>query len=75
MFHLVLNNSNITDDDFEHAIKVWEHFKMTTFHEYHDRYMKLDVLLLTDVFANFRSVGLKNYGLVLYWYFTAPGLA
>ena len=48
---------------------------MTTFHEYHDRYMKLDVLLLTDVFANFRSAGLKNYGLVLYWYFTVPGLA
>ena len=74
-FYSKLNNSNITDDDFEHAIKVWEHFKMTTFHEHHDLYMKLDVLLLKDVFENFRSVCLKNHGLDPCWYFTAPGYA
>jgi len=74
-FHSKLNNSNITDDDFEHALKVWEHFKMTTFREYHDLYMKLNVLLLTDVFENFRSVCLKNYGFDPCWYFTTPGLA
>jgi len=76
-FHSKLNNSNITDDDFEHALKVWEHFKMTNFREYHDLYlyMKLDVLLLTDVFENFPSVCLKNYALDPCWYFTAPGLA
>jgi len=37
--------------------------------------MKLDVLLLTNVFENFRSVCLKNYGLDPCWYFTTPGLA
>jgi len=74
-FHLKLNNSNIADDDFEHAITVCENFKMTTFHEYHDLYMKLDVSLLTDVFENFRSVRLKNYGLDPCSPFTAPGLA
>ena len=74
-FYSKLNNSHITDNDFEHAQKVWEHFKMTTFREYHDLYMKLDVLVLTDVFENFRSVCLKNYELNPCWYFTAPGLA
>jgi len=74
-FYSKLNNFNITDDDFENAIKVWEHFKMTTFHDYYDLHMKLDVLLLTDVFENFRSVCLKNYGLDPYWYFTAQRMA
>ena len=39
-FHSKLNNSNITGDDFE---QVWDNFKITTFCEYHDLYMKLDV--------------------------------
>ena len=60
VFYSKLNNSNITDDDFEHALKVWDNFKIKTFREYHDLYMKLDVLLLTDVFEDFRSVCLKN---------------
>ena len=74
-FYSKLNSSNITDDDFEHAIEVWEHFKMTTTHEYHHLYMQVDVLLLTDVYENFRSVCLNIYGLDPCWYFTAPGLA
>jgi len=37
--------------------------------------MKLDVLLLTDVFENFRSICLKNSGLDPCWYFTTAGLA
>ena len=53
-FHSKLNNSNITDDDVEHALKMWDNFKIKTFCEYHDLYMKLNVLLLTDVFENFR---------------------
>jgi len=74
-FYSKLNISNITDDDFEHALKVWDNFKIKTFREYDDLYMTLDVLLLTDVFENFRSVCLKNYGLDPCWYFTASGLA
>jgi len=74
-FHSQSNNFNITGDDFQHALKVWDNFKIKTFREYHDLYMKLDVLLLTDVFENFRSVCLKNFGLDPCWHFTAPVLA
>jgi len=32
-FYSKLNDCDITDKDFEHALKVWKHFKMTTFRE------------------------------------------
>jgi len=73
-FYSKLNNSNNTDGDFEHVLKVWDNFKIKTFREYHDVYMKLGVLL-SDVLENFRNVCLKNYGLDPCWYFTASGLA
>ena len=42
--------------------------------DYHDLYLESDVLLLADVFENFRNVCLKNYKLDPAWYYTSPGL-
>ena len=42
--------------------------------DYHDLYLKCDVLLLADVFEKFKNNGLKNYGLWLCHYLSAPGL-
>ena len=74
-FYSRLNNKNISTSDYEHAEKVWKKFNMSTFKDYHDLYMKTDVLLLSDVFETFRDVCMKNYKLDPCWYYTSPGLS
>ena len=74
-FYSRLNNGGISDEDYAHAQKVWRMFKMEYFKDYHELYNKVDVLLLTDVFENFRNICLENYELDPAHYYTAPGLA
>ena len=74
-FYSELNHSSISDEDYEHARKVWKYFDMKTTKDYHDLYLKTDVLLLADVFENFRDVCIENYKLDPAWYYTSPGLA
>ena len=71
-FYSKLNNTNISDEDYDHAKKVWNVFNCQTMRDYHDLYNQSDVLLLADVFENFRNVCMKNYKLDLAWYFTSP---
>ena len=74
-FYSKLSGEGISDDDYKHAHAVWDEFGMKTFKDYHDLYNKSYVLLLADVFENFRDVCMKNYQLDPAWYYTAPGLA
>ncbi|CAG9825739.1 unnamed protein product [Phaedon cochleariae] len=72
-FYNKLNDTNISDDDYAHAQKVWESFELKSLEEYSDLYMRTDILLLADVMENFRASSLKTYGLDPAWYYTMPG--
>ena len=62
-FYSNLNMSGISDGDYEHARKVWTEFGIKNMGEYHDLYLRTDVILLANVFKSFRRVCLNNYGL------------
>ena len=74
-FYSKLTGKGINNYNYRHVLNVWNTWKMKTFKEYLELYNVTDVLLLADVFENFRDVCLKNYGLDPVYYFTAPGLA
>ncbi|CAG9769728.1 unnamed protein product [Ceutorhynchus assimilis] len=74
-FYNDLRKEAINRKDYERAQKVWNLFKCKTLGQYSDIYLKSDVLILADVFENFRDVCLSTYGLDPCQYYTAPGLS
>ena len=54
---------------------MWDKFDMKDMDDYHNHYLKKDVLFLADVFQNFINTCLKFYGLDPCHYFSSPGLS
>ena len=74
-FYSSLSGEGITADDYQRARAVFDTFNLKNLGEYHDLYLKTDVLLLADVFENFRQLCIQRDGLDPTHYVSLPGYA
>ena len=58
-----LAGDHISEQQYEHTENVWETLECNTMQYYHNHYLLIDILRLTDVFENFRKISLETYGL------------
>ena len=70
-----ISDRHISVKDYLTCEKTWNKFEMKNMGEYHNHYLKKDVLLLVDVFEKFIGTYLKYYGLDSCHYFSSPGLS
>src|SRR5437773_1052722 len=75
VFYSRLSNFHISDKEYEYAQAVWNKMDCKTMKDYHDIYLKTDVLLLADIFQSFRETALERYKLDPLWYYSTPRLA
>ena len=70
-----ISNGHISIKDYLTREKIWNKFDMKNMSDYHDHYLKKDVLLLADVFEKLIDTCLKFYGLDPCRCFSSPGLS
>ena len=74
-FYSRLDEKCVSLKHYQHANNVWNSFRCTTMKDYHDLYLKTDVLLLADVFETFQKMALETYKLDPVHYYSLPGLS
>ena len=68
-------DGHVSNDQYSQLKNVWQEFGFKSFKDFHNHYIKKDVLLLVDVFEKFIDTCLKYYGLDPCHYFSSPGLS
>jgi hypothetical protein len=70
-FYSRLNNKTISEKEYQEALDIFnKHCK--TFKDYHDIYLRGDVVLLAEVFEKYREISLLTYHLDPAWYVSGP---
>jgi hypothetical protein len=72
-FYNKLNETPLSDEEYLHAQEVWSVFECKTMKDYHDVYLKSDVLILSDVWREFRNECYFSYKLDPAHYYSLPG--
>ena len=60
-FYSELNLKDITDKYYVRPQKVFKEFKLKNLGDYHDLYVQSDILLVADLFKNFRNKCIEIY--------------
>ena len=74
-FFSSLKGECISEKDYLETVDIWNVFKMNSMGDYHDLYLKTDLLLLADVFEKFIKRCLDYYGSDPCHYFSSPELS
>ena len=70
-----ISDGHISIKDYLTCENIWNKIKMKNMGDYHDHYLKKDVLLLADLFEKFIKTCLKYYELDPCHYFSSPRLS
>ena len=68
-------DKHVSEEQYTYAGRVWEALKCNTMKDNHNHHLITDILLLADVFENFRKMSLGKYGLDPIHYYSFPGLS
>ena len=74
LWYSKLSGKDITNEDKKHILNVWEHYNCKSFLDYHNLYLKTDVLILADAFEKFRKFFIENHEIDPCYCYSAPGL-
>ena len=71
----MLTGKKNSDTEYKLVLNVWNKFEMKTMKDYQNLHLKCDALRSADGLENFRNNSLKNWGLCLSHYLSAPTLS
>ena len=72
-FYSHLNMEYIADADYAHTKRICKDFETKNLGEYHDLYVHSDILLLADVFGDFRNMCINIHELDPAKFLSVPG--
>jgi hypothetical protein len=74
-FFSVLTDSGITDEDYAHALAVWDHFECQNMLDYTRIYVNSDTILLAEVVLDLRKSVIDEFDLDICQHLSLPMLA
>ena len=73
-FYNDLTENNVSSEDYQHCLTIWNEFEMTTFKDYHLLYNLTNVLILTDTMLFFKQIR-HDFDLDICKFYSMPGFS